>query len=954
MTSAISLSADVLRDFAVGVEIGDEHRVLSRDNPQQVCPQTPRSSQQGTGPPDNEAFEMKRSFEAEAPPVGSFSDSTNLFQPPISQHTPPVTSSDLVRQMLEALQAARPEDERQFLIDFLLLGAGKRPTQMEKEDEKDTQGKGKKGCGVSPCSPPTSTVPTGWTSASKTTEEIGGPHLNKQTYLPCPLSGLSFSSREASPLMWEETAESVLQLVTLRGFVPLQGLGVLATLCSATSNLVQCPLALRAAFQSTGLACRGRALRSLLWSDHVGALDLLLKEGIVDADKPLILSEDGHRFDFPLSLALRPRNFVSSPEAEGEGGDAQQNHQGIPLGSREFSQRDQQIDKEGATFECARLLIQHGAPLFSLNAQTESPLSCAVRHCTQRDILQSLAKAAAKDDLLSFRFPLYAESPLDPSASNGECLAPFLWTAVQHQNGAAVEALIGAGADPNDHSQRLSKSPRGAVRGETEGEGLSLRRDGHSMRRLSLSIESDSPLTLAVKRGDAQMIPLLVHLGARVDLWDGHGDSALHVACALDDVPVLRLLLQCAKEKENNWEGGQVTNLSVKDSKGRSPVHLARSAAAFAALFEYGASPNEGLDDGTTPLLKNVRLGKTDAVTVILQAGGDVHVQDEWGESAASLANRGEILRLIVEKGADPRPAVIRAAQGKSGISVESLQTALGGREALCEVLREQNEEGKTPLFFVSRPSLVSDLLSAGALPHLRDKEGRTFLDQTLLNGALIEDALKGQTHLSDLLTEARDGWNFKEEEVNAWAVRALKPRIDRSASVRQGQGQGQDGGVGSEVSRLSNLTLLRGTPLLLAAAVAGEENFLTRLLSYGANPKGTDRNGSSILHLPQVLMKPELVHKLISSGGFVQSLVAEKDAKGRNPYEVCVSMAAVHGEELSEARKRISMPGGSEAGLLEDALVERELWHAERSLEGFRLSSHILREASMRLNRRA
>jgi len=47
-------------------------------------------------------------------------------------------------------------------------------------------------------------------------------------------------------------------------------------------------------------------------------------------------------------------------------------------------------------------------------------------------------------------------------------------------------------------------------------------------------------------------------------------------------------------------------------------------------------------------------------------------------------------------------------------------------------------------------------------------------------------------------------------------------------------------------------------------------------------------------------------------------------------------------------------MPGGSEAGLLEDALVERELWHAERSLEGFRLSSHILREASMRLNRRA
>ena len=123
-------------------------------------------------------------------------------------------------------------------------------------------------------------------------------------------------------------------------------------------------------------------------------------------------------------------------------------------------------------------------------------------------------------------------------------------------------------------------------------------------------------------------------------------------------------------------------------------------------LLDHGANPNLIDSDGWTPLMCAVYEGYDDCIRILVSHHADIHARDKDGDDVLSwaLQSRGgaRTIRLLLQLGTDPN------AQSKDGV---------------------------TPLMLASidmdaDPALVQALLDGHAEVNLRDKKGRTALNQ--------------------------------------------------------------------------------------------------------------------------------------------------------------------------------------------------------------------------------
>ncbi|KAM3602531.1 uncharacterized protein V6R79_005865 [Siganus canaliculatus] len=188
-----------------------------------------------------------------------------------------------------------------------------------------------------------------------------------------------------------------------------------------------------------------------------------------------------------------------------------------------------------------------------------------------------------------------------------------------------------------------------------------------------------SPLHLATYLNLTDVVKSLVEKGARLELQDQEGNTALHVACQQGQV-------KCATEmtrdisssklapvlETQNWRGltclhlaalnrqDQILKLLVKKgadlnvqegTSGKTALHLAvelHDITAVKLLLSRGANVDAAMFNGCTPLHLAVGRQDTDIANLLCQAGADTMLRNMEDETALDLADgNDDILALF-------------------------------------------------------------------------------------------------------------------------------------------------------------------------------------------------------------------------------------------------------------------------------------------------------------------
>jgi ankyrin repeat protein len=238
---------------------------------------------------------------------------------------------------------------------------------------------------------------------------------------------------------------------------------------------------------------------------------------------------------------------------------------------------------------------------------------------------------------------LLIERGADVNAANHDGITALMWAAgaadkvrLLLENGAKVDARSGLGRTPLLIAATYA--------GNAEVVRL-LIKNGSSVTDQDMFQET--ALTSASKRGDVELVEMLVeagadvHAGGRCPLdWAAEEGNAETIACLL---------------KHGGGDNREHLNAALVTATMRGPCEAVR------LLLEGGADPNASLTMGAferfTPLMGAAYSASNgaDAVKLLLQKGADVKAKTSSGETALSFARkagRAKVIALLEQAGA--------------------------------------------------------------------------------------------------------------------------------------------------------------------------------------------------------------------------------------------------------------------------------------------------------------
>jgi ankyrin repeat protein len=145
---------------------------------------------------------------------------------------------------------------------------------------------------------------------------------------------------------------------------------------------------------------------------------------------------------------------------------------------------------------------------------------------------------------------------------------------------------------------------------------------------------------LAAYRGSPEMIELLLHAGAKVNMEDSDCKTPIHSASLLGRD--LEMLIQAGAD------------IHHKDNTGSTPLHKASSVGTVKALLRAGADVHSRNNRGLTPLHM---VWSPEVADTLLSAGADVNSRDAKNLTPLHCVQRcsksRELAELLVNAGAD-------------------------------------------------------------------------------------------------------------------------------------------------------------------------------------------------------------------------------------------------------------------------------------------------------------
>jgi ankyrin repeat protein len=237
-------------------------------------------------------------------------------------------------------------------------------------------------------------------------------------------------------------------------------------------------------------------------------------------------------------------------------------------------------------------------------------------------------------------------------------------------------------------------------------------------------------LARVAKTGQPEVVTELLAAGVPVDPDSKTAAMALAQAGARGDVSMLQALLGAGARKNTKSLDGA---LFAAASAGR--------LEAVRMLIANGATPTPETASSRTLLMAAAGSGVPGVVQEVLSFNPDVNTRGARGRTALMEAvgqsyfgtervevNRAEVVRLLLERGADPN---VQDERGNTAL----IECAWDGDAALALVkhganLNTQNKDGLTALINSVSPDVARVLVENGADLHLRDEEGKTALEE--------------------------------------------------------------------------------------------------------------------------------------------------------------------------------------------------------------------------------
>ncbi|XP_036375405.1 transient receptor potential cation channel subfamily A member 1-like [Megalops cyprinoides] len=525
------------------------------------------------------------------------------------------------------------------------------------------------------------------------------------------------------------------------------------------------------------------------------------------------------------------------------------------------------------------LVRTHPEHLVTCDPSGATPLHYAAAGGSQRAI-GVIAKAIAPEDLNARdeqgNTPLHwavekkqAEScsalldlGADPNVLNHACMAP-LHLAISLQHNALVELLLGhSKTDANlegdlgntpvmlacsidnhealcillDHGAKMCHQNRlghfaihaAAFAGAKKSMEVILKKGeeiGHPVEQHMNCLDKSfcSPLHLAVRGGNIEVIRLCIENGAKIDQQQCDKSTALHFACTQGATEAIKLMLSSYSRPEDV--------INITDGAHQTPLHRA-TIFDHVELAEYLILKGADIDcvdcKGHSPLLLATSCGAWKTVEMLVSRGANLKIKDKFGCNFLHIAvlqpkglknlpeevlqNVKDLLSDEDDEGCTPLHYACKLGIPESVKNILGLQVSLGhkskqkksalhftaeyGRINTCHrlletitdarLLNEGDERGLTPLHLASRgghTKVVQLLLRKGALFH-SDYKGWTCLHHAASQGFTRTMSILLSSNINLLDKADEDGntaLHLAAKEGHTSAVRML---LDRGAKI--------------------------------------------------------------------------------------------------------------------------------------------------------------------------
>lgn len=360
-------------------------------------------------------------------------------------------------------------------------------------------------------------------------------------------------------------------------------------------------------------------------------------------------------------------------------------------------------------------------------------------------------------------------------------------------------------------------------------------------------------LATLIEEGNRKAALAQIRAGADVNEAQPDGTRPIHWAVYKVDYELLDALL--AKKAK----------VDVANEFGSTPLAEAAKLAdvrMVKALLDAGAQPDKPNHDGETALMLAIKTGALPVVEMLIKAGANVNARETFHNqtalmwAAAAPKNAGEMVKLLLAKGADFKPRALYSDWGSQITSEPRAQyRPVGGLTALLYAARDgcyscvealigagadvnyPTPEGLTPLMLAldnDYNDVAKLLLDRGANPNLWDWWGRTPLYIAIDRREAVRAPLRTGLLTIRVAREAPEPRDSTGPLVsNIEIIHALlSAGVDLNAQLNMHR-PSRGGNSGRFVEEFYNT----GCTPLLRATISGDVEVVLELLEKGASP---------------------------------------------------------------------------------------------------------------------
>jgi ankyrin repeat protein len=250
------------------------------------------------------------------------------------------------------------------------------------------------------------------------------------------------------------------------------------------------------------------------------------------------------------------------------------------------------------------------------------------------------------------------------AASIGTRSAQKLHDAIVYANLEAVEKELNQGADPGGGARgeppliTAARKRVGDCKDTVAIVKALLRRGVDVNQRRGLGGSTALIESAGCSRGDSDTLKILLEHGADIHSRSNTAYTALAQACAVKDLPKIKLLINAGSEVKR-----------FRTNNGRSLLHLGSTfiiSEALSLLLERGADINARDDKGRTPLFESTSYGNVSDMRTLIEKGADILAQDFNGRTLLHAAeneneytdtHKKEAWQYLLSPGLDPKIA---------------------------------------------------------------------------------------------------------------------------------------------------------------------------------------------------------------------------------------------------------------------------------------------------------